>query len=152
MKQIVDRTIQLIYIVLFRLMLCWWFISRPHCFSAYVAIRHQDKILIIKNSYKRLYTVPCGSIKKGEDALAGAIRETAEEIGIRLKADQLSLAYQFTIFHEYMHDHVSFFEVEFSEPPTIRIDNREVVWAEFLSATAARQLHLSPVVQRYLSR
>jgi 8-oxo-dGTP pyrophosphatase MutT (NUDIX family) len=130
----------------------YWFIVRPRFFGAYVGVWHADRILIIKNSYKKAYTVPCGKIQRGETAVAAAARELAEEVGIDLKPEQLVLAAQFMILNESKKDHISFFEATFDRPPTFQVDNREVVWAQFLTVAEAKQLPLSPVVLNYLSR
>lgn len=152
MRGFADKTIQILYFVLFRIMRCYWFVARPRYFGAYIAVWHGDQILIIKNSYKNVYTVPCGNINRQETALAAAVRELAEEVNIRLKPEQLALAAQFTILNESKQDHISFFEVTFERIPPLQVDNREVVWARFITVAEAKLLPLSPVVTEYLSR
>lgn len=152
MRSFADKTIQILYFVLFRIMRCYWFVTRPRYFGAYVAVWHGDQILIIKNSYKSVYTVPCGNINRKETAAAAAVRELSEEVNIRLKPEQIALAAQFTILNEFKQDHISFFEFAFDQIPPVRVDNREVVWARFMTVAEAKRLPLSPVVTEYLSR
>jgi len=148
---IVDKCIQGIYYLLFRLMLCYCFLVRPHYYGAYVGVWWQGKILIIKNSYKKNYTVPCGVIGRKEKPIDAAVRELGEEVAIALYPEQLRLAEQFTINQEFKHDHISFFEINLDQKPQFQVDNREVVHAQFMTVEEAGQLPLSPVVIHYFS-
>ncbi len=143
---------QLIYRIAFRILYCYWFLVRPNFYGAYVGLWYGNQILMIKNSYRRVYTVPSGKIDRKEAPVDAAVRELSEEVGIRLAPEQLSLAGRFTIFHEYKHDHISFYEVHLDQKPSFRIDNREVAWARFLPVSEAERLNLSPVMLEYFSK
>lgn len=152
MKTVIDKTIQLLYFILFRVMLCYWFVVRPQFFGAYVAVWWQDRLLIIKNSYKSRYTVPCGAIGRKETPVEAAVRELKEEVNIALPPEQLRLASQFTISQEFKQDNIVFFEVSYDQRPTFKIDNREVVWARFLTISEAETYPLSMALSEYLRR
>jgi len=152
MKKLRDKILQILYFILFRMMLCYWFVTRPQYYSVYIGVWHKNEILIIKNSYKSYYTVPCGGIKRKENTAVAAARELYEEVGIDISPGQLAPAARFTIYHEFMYDNVTFFEIRYEHKPTYRIDNREVTWARFLTMTDAKKLRLSPVVKTYLEQ
>lgn len=152
MKKLSDKILQILYFIIFRMMMCYWFVARPQYYSVYIGVWFENEILIIKNSYKSPHTVPCGGIKRKENAAAAAARELSEEVGIHINPGQLTQAAQFTIYHEFMYDNVTFFEIRFEHKPAYRIDNREVTWARFLTITDVKKLRLSPVVKTYLEQ
>ena len=150
MTNISDRMIQIIYTLAYRLLRCVWYIFRPSSYGAYVAVWHNNKILIIRNSYKNEYTCPSGSIKRGENEKSAAVRELYEEVNIQVKPNQLQFAGRFFSTHEFKDDSVAFFEIEFHTAPEVKIDNREVIWGEFMPPFRAISLNLSPHVRAYL--
>jgi hypothetical protein len=44
----------------------------------------------------------------------------------------------------------SFFEIEMSGMPNLQVDNREVVWAQFMALDRALTLSMNPTVKQYL--
>ena len=78
------------------------------------------------------------------------MRELHEEVNIQVQANQLQFAGRFFSTHEFKNDSVIFFEIEFPAVPAIRVDNREVVWAEFMLPARVVSLNLSPHVRAYL--
>jgi 8-oxo-dGTP diphosphatase len=63
--------------------------------AVYIAFIHDGKILLLKRSntgYKDgLYSLPSGHIDGNEPAIVAAIREAEEEVGLKLKSNQLDL-------------------------------------------------------------
>lgn len=57
--------------------------------SACIAIRHKDRVLMVKAHYKDYWTFPGGVIDENESPKAAAIRETFEEIGIKYHPDDV---------------------------------------------------------------
>ena len=145
-----NRIIQIFYTLAYRLLRCVWYVFRPSSYGAYVAVWYDKKILIIKNSYKDEYTCPSGSIKRGEDEKSAAIRELYEEVNIQVEPDQLQFAGRFFSTHEFKDDTVTFFEIQFSTAPAVKVDNREVIWGEFVPPLKAVSFNLSPHVRAYL--
>lgn len=126
------------------------FVLRPTTHGVYVAIWHGERVLLIKNSYRRCHTFPGGGRKGGEESAATAVRELHEEIGLRLDRDALTFVETHHSHCEFKKDSIDLFEVRLSEEPALRVDNREVVEAEFLSAGEALGLKLFPTVENYL--
>ena len=147
-----DQLAQLAYKLAYRVIVCIWFFTRPTVSGVYVAVWHHDRILIIKNSYKKKFTLPCGRLKKREEKRAAAVRELHEEVNIQVDGSQLSYAGSYIGRYKYVTDIGDFFEIRMSERPTVRVDNREVIWARFMSIKESLQLPLNPAVRSYLSR
>lgn len=64
--------------------------------SAALIVRHQGKVLMVKDDYKHAMTFPGGVIDPDESAKTAAIRETHEEAGLKLDPDNVdfcSVAY-----------------------------------------------------------
>lgn len=94
--------------ILFPLARIYWRIRKPVTYGVKVIVQHADKYLIIQNSYgfKRL-TFPGGKIEEGEVASHAAIRETKEEVGIRL--GEVRKLFDVTSTAEGKVDHVAIF-------------------------------------------
>ena len=126
------------------------FVLRPTTHGVYVAIWHGDRILLIKNSYRRCYTFPGGGRKRGEDSAATASRDLHEEISLRFDNDALTFVETHHSRCEFSNDNIDLFEIRLSEEPALRVDNREVVWADFMSVDEALTMPLFPTVLDYL--
>ena len=151
MKSILNIIAQYFYIIAYRAVLIWWFFSRPTVYGVYVAVWHGEKLLVIKNSYKKRLTIPCGRIKRGENKAATAVRELEEEVGIKLETDQLTFAGEYTGRFKYATDIGAFFEIAMAELPRVQVDNREVVWARFMPLDQVFNLNLNPTVKSWLN-
>ena len=77
-----DAAIRTAYRLGYPVFRLWWFVRRPRVRGAYVAVWHDGRLLLIRNSYKTGETVPCGGLRRGESPRAGARRELEEEVGI----------------------------------------------------------------------
>lgn len=138
--------------VAYRLQLAWWFVRRPVVRGAHVAVWHGGRILLIRNSYRRTLSFPAGGLKRGESVLDAAVRELVEEVGIRANPEEL--AYHGEIVHStrYAEDHAHVYELRCGDQPRVRVDEREVIWAEFLDPEDALARGVIGVVRRYLER
>ena len=83
-----NQLYQIIYKVAYRLHLIICFIMRQKMTGAYIAVWSQGKILLIKNSYKKKYTIPSGGVNKNESIIQAAARELKEETGLDLEDPQ----------------------------------------------------------------
>jgi len=128
-----------------------WFFTRPTVYGVYIAVWHQEELLIIKNSYKRRFTIPCGRIKRGEDSAEAAVRELKEEVGIEVEKSRLKPIGEYTAKHNYARDVGKFFEIEMTELPAVCVDNREVVLAQFMSLDRVLKLKLNPTLAAWLN-
>lgn len=59
--------------------------------SACIAIRAGTNVLMVKAHYKDHWTFPSGIVDENESPRAAALRETHEEIGVTLSANDISL-------------------------------------------------------------
>jgi 8-oxo-dGTP pyrophosphatase MutT (NUDIX family) len=132
----------------------WWFVRRPTLESAFVAVWRQNELLLIRNSYRCGVTIPSGGIDAGETPRAAARRELEEEVGLSVPVDALAPSCEVVMPFECKLDHGHFFELQVgpSDPCSIEIDRREVVWAEFCHEDRLDQQPLSPQVRAYLAR
>lgn len=150
MKNIFDLIIQLIFILYYRIHLLICFITRPTVYGSYVAVWSQGKILIIKNSYKSFYTVPCGSLDSGELPEECASRELFEEVGIEVNPSDLILFKKYLNTEEYKKDNIYFYEIVLDKIPEVVLDNREVIWGDFLAPDHALGKKLFTPVRQYI--
>ncbi len=137
-----------------------WQLTHPSVRGAHVVIRlrsdppREDKILVVRHSYKSGLSVPCGGIHKGESAQDGALRELFEEVGIRLRPDQLRDRGEILLLHHGRQDHGHFFEciLPSDARPEVKIDQREIIWADFLAESELPGLDLLPHLRQYLEQ
>ena len=130
----------------------YWFVRRPSTSGALAAIWHEGRILLVKNSYRRQYSLPGGYVRPGEDPRAAASREVREEIRIDIPHHTFELAYHGTKPFEYRSDTLDIYETAVEVPPAFRIDNVEVVWAGFKTPAEARAMNIVPHLSDYLER
>jgi ADP-ribose pyrophosphatase YjhB (NUDIX family) len=145
-----NKLVQFFYRLAYEIILTVWFFMRPTVRGVYVAVWYRQKLLVIKNSYKKRFTIPCGRIKRGEDIAEAAVRELREEVGLNLAKSQIKFVGEYSAQHNYATDVGSFFEFKTAELPEVRVDNREVTWAEFLTLDQISGLSLSPTVKTWL--
>jgi ADP-ribose pyrophosphatase YjhB (NUDIX family) len=150
MKEFYNKIAQAFYKLAYQAILLLWFFTRPTVYGVYVAVWHRDKLLVIKNSYKKRFTIPCGRVKRGENKAAAAVRELDEEVSIKLDKDQLTFVGEYAGKFKYATDIGTFFEITMAELPQIQVDNREVVWAQFMPLDQVSNLNLSPTVKTWL--
>jgi 8-oxo-dGTP diphosphatase len=147
-----DRLFQLGYICAYRLMRLYWSVRHPVTHGALVALWSEGEVLLVKNSYVDYYSLPGGYLRRGETARHGAIRELAEEVGVRVRPDELRLSVEECHEWEHKHDHVTIFELEIITRPNVRVDHREVVEAGFFTPARALELDLFPPLRRSIER
>jgi 8-oxo-dGTP pyrophosphatase MutT (NUDIX family) len=142
--------IQWIYIIGYKLGLCFWRVFKPLSTGVYIAVWCKNRVLLIKNSYKNDYTLPCGGIKKGERLNIAAARELFEEVNIKVNPDELKFVGAYSNPHEYKRDTINLFEIRFQSEPAFQVDNREVIWASFIDSADVMHFRLFPTVRTYL--
>jgi anti-anti-sigma factor len=145
-----DRVLQKLYVVAYRAEMAVNFLIRPRVDGAYVAVWHGDRVLLILNSYKSRYTLPCGKVRSGEDPLEAARRELREEVGLDLESGAFHQSFTTVDHSEFKEDHIHLYETRLEQLGKIRLDGREVVWAGFRTPAEAVALPLFPPVKTYL--
>ncbi len=142
--------IQWVYIIGYKLGLCFWRVYKPLSTGVYIAVWCKNNILLIKNSYKKDYTLPSGGIKKGESLNTAAARELFEEVNITVNPDELKFVGAYLNRYEYKRDTINLFEIRLKCEPAIQVDNREVIWAAFIDSADVMRFQLFPTVRTYL--
>lgn len=129
MTRVVNTCYHLAYKVIYRCGTLALRLTGLRLNGVFLYVWHGNRLLIVKNSYKPKHSLPGGLLKRHEDPCLGAVREAGEEVGLNLKPDQLTLFDQV----EDEHGGVAYLvRVELPEEPAIRIDEREIVWADFV--------------------
>jgi len=127
------------------------FILRPETRGAYVAVWLENRVLLIRNSYKSTHTLPCGGIVRGESPVQAARRELQEEVGLDLPVGSFRLVWQTVSRAEFKRDRIFLYEVELQElPGDLQPDGREVVWLGFNDVSQALAIPLFAPVRDYL--
>ena len=145
-----DRMWRVLFRVAFQLVRVWWFVARPHAEGVFAAVWWEDRLLLIRNSYRTGESTPGGRLGRGEPPLEGARRELREEVGLDLPQSEFRFACELELVVDFVHDTVSFFEVALDREPVLRVDRREVVWAGFVAADELSSRPLSPHARAYL--
>ena len=147
-----DALVRAVYRLAHRGLRLLWLILRPETTGALVAVWHRGRVLLVENSYRRELTLPGGYVKAREDRRMTAARELSEEVGIRVQPRRLVHAYRGTHLFENRKDTVDIYELELDAPPSVRVDNREVVKAEFRTPAEALSMRVVPHLEEYLSK
>lgn len=117
-----------------------------------MAVWYQGRVLLVKNSYRAQLTLPGGYVRAREDRRTAAARELREEVGINVQPKRLVHAYHGTHVFEHRQDTLDIYELEVDAEPTVHVDNREVVLAEFHTADEVLGMKIVPHLEEYLSR
>jgi ADP-ribose pyrophosphatase YjhB (NUDIX family) len=145
-----DAAARLLYRVAYAAARAWWRISRPRTAGALVACWADERLLLLRTSYRPAYSLPGGFVRPGERVVDTAMRETLEEVGLGVRPEQLTVAWHGTCAFESREDTVTIFEARVDIRPFVRIDGREIVWAGWKSADEALAMPLLPHVRAYL--
>ena len=131
--------------------LCFCFIFRPKVRGAYVVVIYNCNLLIIKNSYKKGWTLPCGMIDSGETESAGAKRELLEEVGISCEESDLQFLQMHLSTKGYKSDYQYFYLLAMNSSPKIKLDMREVIEYRWISKSEMEQYSIPEGVRKVLS-
>jgi 8-oxo-dGTP diphosphatase len=126
-----------------------WRFTKPTHRGALLMLWHDDRVLLVRNSYQDVWAAPGGGIKANENAIEAVIREASEELGLHFKPKELGAALAIEHLWNNRRDKVQIFEAELSDAPKIKIDNREIVEARFFTLAEAQSVNLAPHLRDY---
>ncbi|HEY4488903.1 MAG TPA: NUDIX domain-containing protein [Candidatus Paceibacterota bacterium] len=109
--------------------IAYWFITRPTTRGAKAVIFNDGKILLVRLTYyPNSWTLPGGTVDKGETPREALIRECKEEVGIVLEGpEHIGNLY---IEQQYKKDTVSVFKAVVNSFAVV-VDRREVAEAQW---------------------
>ena len=144
-----DRVWQAAYRLAYPMALAWWALRRPRHRGALACIRVGGDVLLIRQSYRRAWTLPGGGVRSGEAPEAAVRRELVEELGLPAP-DLLPGAVVHGIWNN-RREEVHVFELLLDRLPPLRLDNREVVAARLFDPGDLPGLALSGAAAAYLA-
>lgn len=115
-----------------------------------VAVWYSGKVLLIRNSYRDQYSLPGGDKRRSETSASAASRELREETGIIVPEAKLVRALDLAVNRRRFNKRNEVFECQLETEPSVSIDNREVIYADFYALDAALSLPLLEVTNKYL--
>ncbi|WP_172637135.1 NUDIX hydrolase [Cyanobium gracile] len=133
-----------------RLYETWQLLARPHNRGALVAIWHQGRLLLVQASYRHGLGLPGGGLERREKARQAAVRELAEELGLRVSPEELVDPWQITETSARGQNTVTIFAMRMAEEPAIRLDGLELVASQWLTREEALTRPLVSHVREYL--
>lgn len=129
---LIDRLWQVALFFGYRVFKCYWFLFRPVTLGSSVVVWCDDKVLLVRNSYKRQYSFPGGGRSSTEESVKAGVRELFEETEIKVDASDVTYAMSAPSRSEWKRDTCDFFETVFESQPEFQIDLREIVFGEFV--------------------
>ena len=145
-----DRAYQTFYRVAFAAAQLWWFVRRPSHTGALAAAWSGGRVLLVRQSYQPLWTLPGGGVSAGEDPAGAAARELAEEIGLAVAPDRLLPGGVYEHVYRWRHDRVHIFEMNLDSQVELTPDRREIVELRWSSPDEAAGLAIVPHLRSYL--
>jgi len=146
-----DRAWQAAYRVGYPMARIWWALRRPRHRGALVCLRVGGAVLLVRQSYRRCWTLPGGGVQPGEPPEAAARRELLEELGL-----PASVLHPGAVLHgnwDGRRDEVHIFELLLDWLPLLCLDHREVVAARLFTPAELPGLALSgPAAAYFASR
>ena len=127
--RVFDSCARVVFRVGYRILMVLPRIRKSRSMGVAVVIRHKDRVLAVRHSYRPGYDIPGGGVRWREQPRDTAVRELAEELSIHANRDAL--------VYKRRHHRSHLFELTFDQEPYIQIDNREVIEAVFLSPEEA---------------
>ena len=149
-KRLPDTAFHLFYKLVHAGLIAFSFVFRPAVRGVNVVLRQGQHFLLVKNSYRKRLSFPGGYVKSGESPKDAAVREVAEEMGLAISPNQLKHARQYRLAVHFKRETIDIYEMEIGRKTTFTIDNREVVWAGFMTTETALANVLCAPAKYYL--
>lgn len=111
----------------------WFLLSRPMTLGVRMAAINQDgKIMLVKHTYVTGWHLPGGGVDAGEGCREAAVRELAEETGLKPQEEPQLFAIYFNKIAS-NRDHVVLFQCQTSSDGVTKIPDKEIAEARFFS-------------------
>lgn len=117
---------------------------RPTGKGVKVLIFYKNKLLLIKNTYRKGWTFPGGGVKVNELLKDAAIREVYEEVGIKINNLK---KHGFFILPVKDSGKITVFSCKVKSPK-LKIDNLEIEEAKWVNVNEVSVMHLLPVATK----
>lgn len=127
-------------------------LRKPTTQGALVALWWQGRLLLVETSYRRELSLPGGGMKRGEAPTAAAVRELREELGLRVRPDQLGDPWSCRERSAGGENTVWIFALQLEQEPAIRVDGLEIVGWQWLTPQQALGQPLAGHLREYLLR
>ncbi len=150
LRPLIDLAFRTVYRVGFAAALQVWRLRRPSHRGALVAILVDGRLLLVRQSYRREYSLPGGGVQRGETALEAARRELVEELLVDVHPGELRHVRTETALWDFRDDTVDFFEFTPERVPEVRVDNREIIEAVFVPVADLLSVPLTGPVEAYV--
>ena len=135
-----------------RLYETWQLLARPHNHGALVAIWHQGRLLLVQTSYRHGLGLPGGGLERRETARQAAVRELAEELGLRVTEGELLDPWEITETSARGKNSVTIYALHSGSRPAIHLDGLELVAGHWLTREEALMRPLVSHVREYLEQ
>jgi len=149
-SRLIDAAWRMAFRLGFPVAVSWWRLRRPRHEGVLVAVYVGASLLLVRSSYRIAWNFPGGSIRRGETPESAARRELAEEVG--LVAHDIRPHGVVCGIWDGRRDTVQVFELRLDGPPTMQLDNREIVEARLLSPEELFGMRLTGPVAAYLDQ
>ena len=100
-----------------------------------VAVWVQDRVLVVRHSYKPGWRLPGGGLKAREHPQSAAARELYEEVGVRVRPDDLRVVLNLRSHY----GQIYVYETCLDHEPALTVDHREIIEAAFRPPTEAAE-------------
>ncbi len=116
-----------------------------------IVLLDRGRILLVQNWFgDGIWTLPGGGLHKGEDPVAGVIRETHEETGIRLTAAEVANLGSEPLRVNGASFSCHYFTAALRRPAGLRLQPVEILKADWVEREAMAGMKLGPDVARAL--